>query len=152
MTWLSLVTTITFVSGFVGMSLLSLLGLSLQTQDARTTRQTWNRRMLAGAACGSGAAVVIPFLALGWLDALFFGLGWAVLGALVTAMFSSRAPTRMLGVLMFLSAALFSVVALPPRMGTFDVVGAFVVAGLVLAKLTRMATRRREGANLFRYS
>jgi hypothetical protein len=27
-------------------------------------------------------------------------------------------------------------------MGTFDAVGAFVVAGLILAKLTRMATRR----------
>jgi hypothetical protein len=30
-------------------------------------------------------------------------------------------------------------------MGTFDAVGAFVVAGLVLAKLTRMATRRITG-------
>jgi divalent metal cation (Fe/Co/Zn/Cd) transporter len=57
-------------------------------------------------------------------------------------MFASRVPTRLLATLLFLSVALFAVVALPPHMGTFDAVGAFVVAGLILAKLTRMATRR----------
>jgi hypothetical protein len=92
-------------------------------------------------------AVFLPFLALGWLAALFFGVGWVALGVLVAAMFASRVPTRLLATLVFLSAALFAVVALPPHMGTFDTVGAFVLAGLVLAKLTRMATRRltREG-------
>jgi hypothetical protein len=91
------------------------------------------------------AAIVLPFLAAGWRAALFFGVGWVALGILVAAMFASRVPTRLLATLLFLSAALFAVVALPPHMGTFDVVGAFVVAGLILAKLTRMATRGLTG-------
>jgi hypothetical protein len=57
-------------------------------------------------------------------------------------MFASRVPTRLLAMLLFLSAALFASVALPPHMGTVDAVGTFAVAGLALAALTRMATRR----------
>jgi hypothetical protein len=57
-------------------------------------------------------------------------------------MFASRAPTRLLATLLFLSAALLAVVSLPPHMGTFNAVGAFVVGGLVLAKLTRLASIR----------
>jgi hypothetical protein len=142
MTWLSLVTTVTLVAGFAGMGVLSLLGASLRTQGAGTTRQSVNRRMLAVGGILCGAAIVLPFLALGWLSALFFGVGWVALGVLVAAMFASRVPTRLLATLLFLSAALFAVVSLPPQMGTFNAVGAFVVAGLVLAKLTRMASRR----------
>jgi hypothetical protein len=142
MTWLSLVTTVTLVAGFAGMGVLSLLGASLRTQGAGTTRQSVNRRMLAVGGTLCGAAIVLPFLALGWLSALFFGVGWVALGVLVAAMFASRVPTRLLATLLFLSAALFAVVSLPPQMGTFNAVGAFVVAGLVLAKLTRMASRR----------
>ena len=44
--------------------------------------------------------------------------------------------------MLFLSAALLAVVSLPPHMGTFNAVGAFVVGGLVLAKLTRLASIR----------
>lgn len=142
MTWLSLVTTVTLGAGFAGMGTLSMLGASLHAQGAGTTRQLSNRRMLAVAATLVGAAILLPFLALGWLASLFFGVGWVALGLLVAAMFASRVPTRLLATLLFLSAALFAVVALPPHMGTFDAVGAFVVAGLLLAKVTRLATRR----------
>jgi hypothetical protein len=98
--------------------------------------------MLAVGACLCGAAVVLPFLAAGWRAASLFALGWLALGVLVGAMFASRVPTRLLGTLLFLSAALFAMVTLPPHRGTLDAVSAFVVAGLVLAKLTRMAARR----------
>jgi hypothetical protein len=140
MTWLSLVTAVTLVSGFTGMAMLSMLGASLRTQPG-ATRPVANRRMLNVGGSFCAAAVVLPFLAAGWRASLFFGVGWLALGILVAAMFASRVPTRVLATLLFLSAALFAVVALPPHMGTFDVVGAFVVAGLILAKLTRMATR-----------
>jgi hypothetical protein len=86
--------------------------------------------------------VVLPFVAVGWHTALWFAMGWLVLGILVAAMFATRLPTRMLATLLFLSASLLAVVTLPPHMGTFDTVGVFVVAGLVLAKLTRVAGRR----------
>jgi len=142
MTLSGLVATVTLFAGFGGMGTLSLLGASLRTQGAGTTRQALNRRMLAigGALCG--AAILLPFLALGWRSALFFGVGWVALGVLVAAMFASRVPTRLLATLLFLSAALLAVVSLPPHMGTFNAVGAFVVGGLVLAKLTRVASIR----------
>jgi hypothetical protein len=141
MTWLSLVTAVTLVAGFTGMAMLSVLGTSLRSQTG-ATRPSANRRMLnlGGSLCG--AAILLPFLAAGWRASLFFAVGWVALGILVAAMFASRVPTRLLATLLFLSVALFAVVALPPHMGTFDAVGAFVVAGLILAKLTRMATRR----------
>ena len=140
MTWLSLVTAVTLVAGFTGMAMLSVLGASLRTQPG-ATRPTANRRMLnmGGAFCG--AAILLPFLAVGWQAALFFAAGWLALGILVAAMFASRVPTRLLATLLFLSAALFAAVALPPHMGTFNAVGGFVVGGLVLAKLTRLASR-----------
>jgi hypothetical protein len=141
MTWLSLVTAVTLVAGFTGMAILNMLGSSLRTQPG-ATRPAANRRMLNAGGSLCGAAIVLPFLAAGWRTALFFGVGWVALGILVAAMFASRVPTRLLATLLFLSAALFAVVALPPHMGTFDAVGAFVLAGLILAKLTRMATRR----------
>jgi hypothetical protein len=142
MTWLSLVTTVTLITGFVGMGILSLLGASLRAQGSATTRQTVNRRMLATGACFCGAAVVLPFVAMGWVAAFFFGMGWLALAVLVGAMFASRLPTVLLAMVLFLSVALFAVVSLPAHMGTFDAVGAFVVAGLVLAKLTRVANQR----------
>ena len=129
MTWLSLVTTVTLICGFFGMAVFHLLGLSLRAQDARTTKQTWNRHMLGAGACAAGAAVVIPFLAL---------------GAMGAGMFASRVPTRLLTTLLFLTAALYAVVTLPPTQGSFDAVGVFVVAGLVLAKVTRVAIRRAD--------
>jgi hypothetical protein len=141
MTWLSLVTAVSLVAGFTGMAMLSVLGASLHTQTG-ATRPNANRRMLTMGGAFCGAAILLPFLAVGWLTALFFAVGWVALGILVAAMFASRVPTRLLATLLFLSVALFAVVALPPHMGTFDAVGAFVVAGLILAKLTRMATRR----------
>jgi uncharacterized membrane protein len=141
MTWLSLVTAVSLVAGFTGMAMLSVLGASLHTQTG-ATRPNANRRMLTMGGAFCGAAILLPVLAVGWLTALFFAVGWVALGILVAAMFASRVPTRLLATLLFLSVALFAVVALPPHMGTFDAVGAFVVAGLILAKLTRMATRR----------
>jgi hypothetical protein len=147
MTLLGLVTTVTLVAGFAGMGVFSLLGASLRTQGADTTRQNLNRRMLVLGGALYGAAILLPFLALGWRSAVFFGVGWAALGVLVAAMFASRVPTRLLATLLFLSAALLAVVSLPPHMGTFNAIGTFVVGGLVLAKLTRMASIRvtREG-------
>ena len=142
MTLSGLVATVTLVAGFGGMGTLSLLGASLRTQGAGTTRQALNRRMLATGGALCGAAILLPFLALGWRSALFFGVGWVALGVLVAAMFASRVPTRLLATLLFLSAALLAVVSLPPHMGTFNAVGAFVVGGLVLAKLTRVASIR----------
>jgi hypothetical protein len=142
MTWLSLVTAVTLVIGFTGMGILSMLGASLRVQSAATTRQSSNRRLLALGAGLCAAAVVVPFIAAGWFAALMFAAGWLVLGVLVAAMFATRIPTRMLATLLFLSAALLAVVTLPPHMGTFDTVGAFVIAGLVLAKLTRLANQR----------
>jgi len=144
MTWLSLVTTVTLISGFVGMAVLHLLGLSLLAQEASTTKPTWNRRMLAAGVCAAGAGIVIPFLALGWITAAFFAFGWLALGILGAAMFASRVPTRLLATLLFLTVALYAVVRLPPSQGTFDAVGVFVVAGLVLAKVTRVAIRRAD--------
>jgi hypothetical protein len=147
MTMLGLVATVTLVAGFAGMGVFSLLGASLRTQGADTTRQALNRRMLTIGGTLCGVAILLPFCALGWRSALFFGVGWATLGVLVAAMFASRVPTRLLATLLFLSAALLAVVSLPPQMGTFNAVGVFVVGGLVLAKLTRMASIRitREG-------
>jgi hypothetical protein len=142
MTWLSLVTTITLIAGFAGMGLLSLLGASLRVQGPSTTRQSANRRMLSTGACLCGAGVVLPFLAAGWRAASLFALGWLALGVLVGAMFATRVPTRVLGTMLFLSAALFAMVTLPPHQGTLDAVGAFVVAGLLLGWLTRVAARR----------
>jgi hypothetical protein len=142
MTLVSLVTTVTLLGGFAGMGVLSLLGASLRTQGAGTTRQALNRRMLAVGGTLYGSAILLPFLAMGWRSALFFALGWVALAILVGAMFASRVPTRLLATLLFLSGALLAVVSLPPHMGTFNAVGAFVVGGLVLAKLTRMASRR----------
>jgi hypothetical protein len=142
MTLLGLVATVTLIAGFGGMGTLSLLGASLRTQGAGTTRQALNRRMLAtgGALCGT--AILLPFLALGWRSALFFGVGWVALGVLVAAMFASRVPTRLLATLLFLSAALLAVVSLPPHMGTFNAVGAFVIGGLVLATRVSLASVR----------
>jgi hypothetical protein len=147
MTLLGLVITVTLIAGFAGMGVFSLLGASLRTQGSDTTRQALNRRMLTIGGTLCGAAILLPFLALGWRSALFFGIGWASLGVLVAAMFASRVPTRLLATLLFLSAALLAVVSLPPHMGTFNAVGVFVVGGLVLAKVTRMASIRisREG-------
>ena len=150
MTLVSLVTTVTLLAGFAGMGVLSLLGASLRTQGAGTTRQALNRRLLAVGGTLYGAAILLPFLAMGWRSALFFGLGWVALGILLAAMFASHVPTRLLATLLFLSAALLAVVSLPPHMGTFNAVGAFVVGGLVLAKLTRMASRRITRAVLLR--
>ena len=142
MTLSGLVIAITLAAGFAGMGTMSLLGASLRTQGAGTTRQALNRRMLTAGGTLCAAAVLLPFLALGWRSALCLALGWVVLGILVAAMFASRAPTRLLATLLFLSAALLAVVSLPPHMGTFNAVGAFVVGGLVLAKLTRLASIR----------
>jgi hypothetical protein len=142
MTLLGLVTTVTLVAGFAGMGVFSLLGASLRTQGAGTSRQALNRRMLAVGGTLYAVAILLPFLALGWRSALFFAVGWVALGILVGAMFASRVPTRLLATLLFLSAALLAVVSLPPHMGTFNAVGAFVVGGLALAKLTRLASIR----------
>jgi hypothetical protein len=142
MTWLSLVTTVTLMTGFSGMGILSLLGASLRIQGDGTTRQAANRRLLTLGASLCGAAVVLPFIGSGGLAAVWFSVGWLSLGVLVAAMFAARVPTRMLAVMLFLSVALFAAVTLPPHMGTFDTVGIFVVAGLMLAKLTRVANRR----------
>ena len=144
MTWLSIVTTVTLIFGFTGIAVLHLLGLSLRAQSAGTTKQAWNRRMLATGIGAAGAAIVIPFLALGIHRALFFGFGWLALGTFGAGMFASRVPTRFLTTLLFLTAALYAVVTLPPSQGTLDAVGVFVVVGVVMAKATRIAIRRTD--------
>jgi hypothetical protein len=45
---------------------------------------------------------------------------------------------------------LAAVTRLPPRGGTFDGVAAFVVLGLLLAKLSRVMIRRLENETEFR--
>jgi hypothetical protein len=142
MTLLGLVTIVTLVAGFAGMGVLSLLGASLRTQGTDTTRQTLNRRMLAIGGTLFGAAVVVPFLALGWRSAVLFGVGWVALGILVAAMFATRVPTRFLATLLFLSTALLAVVSLPPTTKTPTALKVPMCGGLVLAKLTRLASRR----------
>lgn len=149
MTWLSLVTTVTLVSGFAGMAVLHLLGLSVRAQDAGTTKQSCNRRMLGAGVCAAGAAIVIPFLALGLPKALFFGFGWLALGILGAGMFASRVPTRLLTTLLFLTAALFAIVTLPRSQGSLDAICVFVVFGLVLAKVTRVAIRKADAQRQF---
>jgi hypothetical protein len=144
MTWLSFVTTVSLGSGFAGIAILHLLGLSLRIQDAKTTKQTWNRRLLGAGVGATGAGIVIPFLALGMHKALYFGFGWLALATFGAGMFASRVPTRFLTTLLFLTAALYAVVTLPPNRGTFDAVGVFVVMGLILAKATRVAIRRAD--------
>jgi hypothetical protein len=144
MTWLSFVTTVTLIFGFTGIAVLHLLGLSLRTQNAASAKQTRNRRMLCAGIAAAGAAIVIPFVALGMHKALFFGFGWLALGTFGAGMFASRVPTRFLTTLLFLTAALYAVVTLPPSQGTFDAVGVFVVVGVVMAKATRVAIRRTD--------
>jgi hypothetical protein len=113
-------------------------------QGADTTRQAWNRRMLTLGTAASATALLLPLLLLGPWPGLVFAIGWVALAVLVGSMFSPRAPTRLLSVLLFLTVALAGVTRLPPRGVTFDGVGAFVVLGLVLAKLNRVMIRRVE--------
>jgi hypothetical protein len=144
MAWRALVAAVVMITGFGGISLLSLLGISLRTQGADTTRQAWNRRMLTLGSAASGTAFLLALLLLGPLPGLVFVIGWAALAVLVGSMFSPRTPTRLLSVLLFLTVALAGVTRLPPRGVTFDGVGAFVVLGLLLAKLNRVMIRRVE--------
>jgi hypothetical protein len=105
--------------------------------------------MLGAGICAAGAAIVIPFLALGLPKALFFGFAWLALGILGAGMFASRVPTRLLTMLLFLTAALFAIVTLPRSRGTLDAVCVFVVFGLVLAKVTRVAIRKADAQRQF---
>jgi hypothetical protein len=144
MTWFGLVAAATMITGFGGMGLLSLLGVSLRAQGRDTTRQSWNRRMLALAGVALGVSFLLTFVLLGPLAGLVFVVGWAALGILVGAMFSSRVPTRLLSILLFLTVALAAITRLPPRGGTLAGVAAFVLLGLLLAKLSRAMIQRLE--------
>jgi hypothetical protein len=141
----ALVVTVTMITGFGGLSLLCVLGVSLRTQGPDTTRQSWNRQMFALGGTASAAAFLLTLLILGPLPGLVFAIGWVALAILAAAMFSPRVPTRLLSVLLFLTVALAAVTRLPPRGLTFDGVGAFVVLGLLLAKMNRVMIRRVEG-------
>jgi hypothetical protein len=148
MTWLGLVTTITLVVGLLGATILAFLGTSLRTQHVTTTRQSWNRRMLTLGGSALGAAVVFPFLLQEPNAGVAFAVGWIGLGVLVASMFASRRPTRLLAVLLFLTLALAVLVSLPLHRAALYGVGLFVVAGLLLAKITRttiIRTQERTG-------
>jgi hypothetical protein len=149
MTWLGLVTTITLVSGLLGASILTYLATSLRLQHATTTKQTWNRRMLGLGGSALGAAVILPFLLEKPTVGLAFGLGWIGLGVLVGATFSPRRPTRVLGVLLFLTLALATLIRLPPHRAAFYGLSLFVVAGLLLALVTRITIARSESRTGF---
>jgi hypothetical protein len=150
MTWFGLVAAATMITGFGGMGLLSLLGVSLRAQGAATTRQAWNRRMLTLAGLALAMSFLVTFLILGPVAGLVFVVGWAALGVLLGAMFSSRFPTRLLSLLLFLTVALGAITRLPPRGGTLDGVTAFVLLGLLLAKFSRVMIRRLESETEFR--
>jgi hypothetical protein len=142
MAWVALVAAVAMITGFGGISLLSVLGVSLRTQGSDTLRQAWNRRMLAWGATASGAAFLLTFLLLGPLPGLVFVIGWVTLAVLVGSMFSPRTPNRLLSILLFLAVALAAVTRLPPRTLTFYGIGAFVVLGLLMAKMCRLMIRR----------
>jgi hypothetical protein len=144
MAWVALVAAVTMITGFVGLSLLCVLGVSLRIQGPDTTRQSWNRRMFTLGGTASGAGFLLTLLLLGPLPGLVFAIGWVALAVLAGAMFSPRIPTRLLSILLFLTVALAGVTRLPPRSATFDGIGAFVVLGLLLAKLNRVMIRRVE--------
>ena len=149
MTWLGLVGAVTMIVGFATVALLELLGVSLRVQGPDTTRQSWNRRMLTLGGVGFGAAFLLPFVLVGPLAGVVFAAGWAALGVLVACMFSSRRPTRLLSVLLFLTVALATVLHLPPDRAALYGVGVFVVTGLSLAKLGRVLIRNAEAGAEF---
>jgi hypothetical protein len=144
MTWFGLVAAATMVTGFGGMALLSVLGIALRAQGPDTTRQSWNRRMLYLATLAIGTSFLLTFVLLGPIAGLVFAIGWLALAVLLGAMFSPRYPTRLLSILLFLTVALAAITRLPPRGGTLDGVAAFVLLGLLLAKLSRVMIRRLE--------
>jgi hypothetical protein len=144
MTWFGLVAAVAMVMGFGGMALLSVLGIALRAQGPTTTRQSWNRRMLSLAGLALGTSFLLTFLLLGPIAGLVFSIGWLALAVLVGAMFSPRYPTRLLSILLFLTVALAAITRLPPRGETLDGVAAFVLLGLLLAKLSRVMIRRLE--------
>ena len=76
-------------------------------------------------------------------DGLRCGLGLRRASSLA-CMFSSRLPTRLLSVLLFLTVALATVLHLPPDRAALYGVGVFVVAGLSLAKFGRVLIRNAE--------
>jgi hypothetical protein len=82
MTWLGLVAAVTMITGFGGMSLLSVLGVSLRAQGTDTTRQSWNRRMLTLGAVAVGTALLLAFALAGPLAGLVCIVGFC----------SSRSP------------------------------------------------------------
>ncbi len=149
MTWLGLVWAVTMIVGYTAVALLGLLGLSLRFQGPDTTRQSWNRRMLTLGGFSFGAAFLLPFVLVGPMAGLVFAAGWAALGVLLACMFSSRLPTRLLSVLLFLTVALATVLHLPPDRAALYGVGVFVVAGLSLAKLGRVLIRNAEAGAQF---
>ncbi len=149
MTWLGLVWAVTMTVGFAAVALLALLGVSLRMQGPDTTRQSWNRRMLTLGGAGFGVALLLPFVLVGPTAGLVFAAGWAALAVLVGCMFSSRVPTRLLSVLLFLTVALATVLHLPPDRAALYGVGVFVVAGLSLAKFERVLIRNAESGAEF---
>ncbi len=144
MTWVGLVGAVTMIVGFAAVALLCLLGVSLRVQGPDTTRQSWNRRMLALGGVGFGAAFLLPFVLVGPRAGVVFAAGWAALSVLVACMFSSRRPTRLLSVLLFLTVALATILHLPPDRVALYGVGVFVVGGLSLAKVGRVMIRHAE--------
>jgi hypothetical protein len=91
-----------------------------------------------------GAALVFPFLLQEPKAGIAFAVGWVGLGTLVACMFASRRPTRLLAVLLFLTLALAVLVSLPLHRAALYGVGLFVVAGLLLARITRTTIVRTE--------
>jgi hypothetical protein len=144
MTWLGVVAAGTMIVGFASFAVLDLLGISLRSQGNQTTRQSWNRRMLALGSGGLVTAILLPFVFVGAFAGLVFVAGWIALGVLMACMFSSRKPTRLLAILMFLTVALGTVLHLPPHPPDLDSLGAFVAIGLLLAKTSRLLIRQSE--------
>jgi hypothetical protein len=144
MGWSGLVGAVSMIVGFAAVALLCLLGVSLRIQGPDTIRQSWNRRMLTLGGVGFAIAFLLPFMLVGPRAGGIFAAGWAALGVLVACMFSSRRPTRLLSVLLFLTVALAMILHLPPDGAALYGVGVFVVAGLSLAKLQRVMIRNAE--------
>jgi len=95
MTWLGVVAAGTMIVGFASFAVLDLLGISLRSQGNQTTRQSWNRRMLALGSGGLVTAILLPFVFVGAFAGLVFVAGW-IAAVLSQSLNSLSADNKML--------------------------------------------------------
>jgi hypothetical protein len=147
MTWLSISIAITLTSALAGLVVLIRLGASLKAQGDDTDRQMWNRRMLAIGGSLYGAAILLSYLLLGellggpiLLTGSVLALPVVVLGLLVGGMVCLRFQGRVIVTLLFVVFCVVAGVLIPVvHRGPYEVLFLYMVSGLVLAKLTRVA-------------